>query len=109
MFRSGHPGDRHRHVGAEDPARPDGHGPDRGLPDHWTVGNAQQALLDVAVVGHYRAPEGPTGPGDIGQAGADQTAGQRLGDGQGQALPDQFVQYNRLHGLLVTAEHIPAD
>ncbi len=104
-FGTGHPGDGEPDVGLEDPAGALGHGPGRLLGDHRSLGHAEDGELDLRGVGHHRATEPVTGPGHVDQAGRRQSAGQGLGQPEGQPAGHDRRGHGILDGLLVHAEH----
>ena len=92
-------------VGAEGRGGARGHLHGGRLAHHRTVAHAEQLPLDLAGVGHDRAPEPLARPGHRGQPAADQPAGHRLGHPEGQARARAADADRRLHALVVGAEH----
>ena len=105
LVGSGHAGHRDGDVGAEHALRALGHLLHRLLADHQLGGDAEHRALHVGGVRRDRTAERATGTGHVGEARADEPAGERLGDAERPAALLAEAQHLRLHRVVVDREH----
>ena len=104
--RSGRAGYRNHHVGTEQAATALCHALSRFGVDHGrSVINAEEALLKLGVVCHQPAPDHRRRAGKRGKGGCHQTAGHRLGGGDGVAMVVQKPEEDPLDGVVVGPKH----
>ena len=102
--RPGDAGGGDADVGAEDPLGAGRHLLRAGAADDLLGGDVEQVAFDVGRVRRDRPAERGAGAGDVGDAGADQPAGERFGNAERPAAGLEAAEHRVLHRLVVDAE-----